>query len=222
MFKTIVILTLLLTSLMVAAQLKGSGKTITKTYYYQNFEKIYFDDLDGKLEIEIGKPFAISAAIDDNLLPLLTVVENEKQRTLKVYFKGNSNNKMYIEDTHVKIKISMPTASVIQHSGNSGLIVGGITGDSFEFVNNGNASSTLIGNIKNLKIRNSGNGNVNTERLSTMNATLKSSGNGNVYANVSNQITAKASGNSSIRNQGKAAFDGNSSKSGNARLISKK
>lgn len=222
MTKLILAITFALLATFATAQLKGSGRTITKTYNYKDFNKVCFDDLDGKLEVEIGKPFSISVTIDDNLLPLLAFEENEKANELKVYFKGNTNNNLYIEDTHLKIKITMPLALAVRHNGNSGLIVNGIAGSSFEFENKGNSSTNLIGNVTNLQIRNSGNGNVYADTLTATNAIIKCTGNGNVAANISGQIRAKASGNCSVRNTGKAIFDSNSSKSGNARLISQK
>lgn len=95
---------LMLLSTFALAQLKGSGKTITKSYDYQNFDKVFFNDLDGKIEVEVGKPYSISITIDDNLLNLLTVSENSKNKTLAVSLKGNNNNKLYIEDTKIKSK----------------------------------------------------------------------------------------------------------------------
>jgi len=222
MTKLILAITFALLTTFATAQLKGSGRTMIKSYDYTNFDKVYFDDLDGKLEIEIGKPYSISVTIDDNLLPLLAFEKNEKANELKVYFKGNTNNNLYIEDTHLKIKITTPTALAVRHNGNSGLIVKGITGSAFEFENKGNASTNLIGTVTNLQIKNSGNGNVYADTLTASNATIKCTGNGNVDANVSEQISARASGNCSIRNKGKALFDSNSSKNGNARLISQK
>jgi hypothetical protein len=53
--------------------LKGSGKIINKTFSYTNFDKVNLRDLDGNVEIEVGKPFVIEVAIDDNLEELLNV-----------------------------------------------------------------------------------------------------------------------------------------------------
>ncbi|SHM80776.1 hypothetical protein [Flavobacterium xinjiangense] len=48
MTKLIIAMVLALSSTFVNAQLRGSGKTITKTYNYKNFSKVIFNDLDGK------------------------------------------------------------------------------------------------------------------------------------------------------------------------------
>ena len=51
MKKIILLLAILITSFAALSQLRGSGKTISKIFVYQNFNKVNFDDLDGKLEI---------------------------------------------------------------------------------------------------------------------------------------------------------------------------
>ena len=108
------------------AQLKGSGKTITKTYDYQNFNTVLCNDLDGKLEIQVGKPFSITAIIDDNLSSLLTIIEHAGDKKLSISIKGNQNNKMYIEDTKIKIIITMPYLLEVTNNGNSDLLVSNI------------------------------------------------------------------------------------------------
>ena len=55
MIKFIISIVLALASTFAHAQLKGSGKTVTKTYNYKNFDKVYFEDLDGKIKVEVGK-----------------------------------------------------------------------------------------------------------------------------------------------------------------------
>ena len=135
MIKLIITLILTLVASITNAQLRGSGKTITKTYDYQNFDKLNFQDLDGTILVEIGKTWHVEVTIDDNLLPLLTFEEDKNEFLLKIFFKGNQNNKKYIEDTNIEIKITMPESSVIKHDGNSELIVSGIVGRYFRLEN---------------------------------------------------------------------------------------
>jgi len=221
MIKLIITIILTLTSFFANAQLKGSGKTVTKTYNFQNFNKVNFDDLDGKLEIEVGKPYSISVTIDDNLLPLFILEENNSKSELKVFFKNNANNKKYIEDTHLKITILMPKLTEIKHTGNSSLIISNLSEMNFKLENSGNGTTTVIGKVETLKVVNSGNGNTKAKELFVKNAAIKCAGNGNVYLNVSDELTAKATGNCTVFNFGKAKFDLQSSKSGNANLVYK-
>lgn len=219
MKKLILAITLVFTSTFAHAQLQGSGKTITKNYDYKNFDKLSLEDLDGTIEVEIGKPWSIAITIDDNLEPLLTFSENGSDKELKIQFKGNQNNKMYVEDTNLKIKITMPEASVIKNIGNSNLNVKNVLGRYFRLENTGNGESKISGTIDDLDIVKVGNGDVNAENLVAKKADLKSTGNGNLTANVTEKLTAKLTGNGDVINKGKAQFDSNSKKSGNGDLI---
>lgn len=203
------------------AQLKGSGKIVTKTFYYKNFDKVYFEDLDGKIEVEIGKPWSILITIDDNLESLLHLSENVSENELKIQFKGNKDNQMYVENTNLKIKITTPEASVIKNSGNSNLSVQNISGRYFKLENTGNGDSNVSGTIDVLDINKIGNGDVDASNLNVKKAELKSSGNGDLTVNVSETLSARLTGNGDIINTGKANFDSGSKKSGNGDLILK-
>jgi Putative auto-transporter adhesin, head GIN domain len=201
------------------AQLRGSGKTISKTYDYKNFDKVSFEDIDGKIEVEIGKLWSISVAIDDNLESLLTFSENTSENELKVAFKNNRNNRMYIEDTNVTIKITMPEASVIKNSGNSNITVMGVVGRYFRIEVDGNGDATCSGSVDQLDVEKTGNGDVHAREIKAKNAKIKSSGNGDVVVNVAENLTAKNNGNGDVKNIGKAAFDSSSKSIGNGELI---
>ena len=219
MKKLILAITLVFASTFAHAQLQGSGKTVTKNYDFKNFDKLSFEDLDGKIDVEIGKPWSIAITVDDNLEPLLTFSENVSDKELKIQFKGNQNNKMYIEDTNLKIKITMPEASVIKNIGNSNLNVKHVLGLYFRLENTGNGESKISGTIDDLDIVKVGNGDVNAENLIAKKANLKSTGNGNLTVTVTEKLTAKLTGNGDVINKGKAQFDSNSKKSGNGDLI---
>lgn len=200
MTKLIIAIVLALSSTFANAQLKGSGNTSTKTYDYTDFNKVNFNDLDGKLEIEVGKPFSITTTIDDNLSSLLTVIENSDQKQLTLALKGNRNNKMYIENTKIHRKITMPFLLEVSNNGNSSLTVTGIKSKSFKSINPVNGSTTLLGIVENLEVICRGNGNLNAEKLIAKNAKITCSGNGNARVNAATITESIQSGNGNIIN----------------------
>lgn len=208
-----------LAALLANAQLKGSGKVITKTYDFKNFDKVYFENLAGKLEVEIGKPFSISVTIDDNLVDIFSITENTTEYELTLSFKDNWNNKKYIENTNFKVKITMPEASVIKNIGNSNLNITNVIGRYFRIENIGNGDTNISGSTDSFDVIKSGNGNIAAEKLIAKKAEIKNTGNGDVTVNVSEELTAQLNGNGNVENKGKAKFDNNSKKTGNGDFI---
>ncbi len=135
---------------------KGSGKIVNKTYDFKNFDKINIQDLDGNITVTVGKPFAITAAIDDNLESLLKITENNGE--LKLQLQGNRSNRLYIEETNIEIKICIPVITAALHSANSKLIIEGINSKNFRIKNNENGTATIKGTAEDLEIVCAGNG----------------------------------------------------------------
>ena len=210
-----------LIGLMAQAQrgpLRGTGKVVQKSFDIRDFDKINLEDLDGKMEVEIGKPFSVKIEIDENLEPLLHVSKEEKEGVLTIGLKGNFNNKLYVEDTHIKVKVTMPEASVIQHRGNSTLYVSGIVGRYFRLENAGNGDVLLQGSIDELDIKKNGNGEVKAQNLVAKTAKVKSYGNGNVRVNVQISLTAHGSGNNSVMQFGPGRIEPISGITGNGEV----
>lgn len=180
--------------------LTGSGKIAEQTYPLNGFDKLHLENLAGRVEVEIGRPFSVSIAIDDNLQPLLqTGVLNG---VLKVALKGNERNKLYIENTGIVVKISMPEISVLEHTGNSQLTVNGITGRYFRIKNTGNGNARVTGAIDELDIIKTGNGDINARYLVAKMVKLTTEGNGDVTINTNARFTASLSGNGNVTNYG--------------------
>jgi hypothetical protein len=219
MKNSITTLIFLLATLVSQAQLKGSGVIKKQNFDFKNFNQVYLEDLDGQIEIKVGNTWNIDIEIDDNLLPLLKVGLEKSGKVLKVAFSNNKNNKRYIEDTHVKVKITLPQLLFIKHVGNSGVTISNLTGKDFEIDNQGNGSMKCSGTVDRIKIYKTGNGNIEAQNLIVNKASIQSLGNGNVTVNATAQLTASTCGNGYIKNSGKATFDKASSTSGNGKLI---
>ena len=213
-----VTIALVLLSNSLFSQLKGSGKTITKSFNYENFDKLSFEDVDGTIEVEVGKPFQISITIDDNLFPLLEVLNNVSDKSLTIRLKGNRNNKLYIEYTKIKIKVCLPNLIYLKNDSNSYVKASGISGNYLKVETIDNGSTLLTGEIDNLETKNSGNGVLDSAKLVSKNAKIIATGNGNVTVNTSKLITATTSGNCTVINLGTAKFDSNSTSTGNSRF----
>ncbi|MBP8242911.1 MAG: DUF2807 domain-containing protein [Chitinophagaceae bacterium] len=216
MIKTAVAVILVMGSLNVTAQnkpLKGSGVLLSQTFNYDNFEKINIRDLHGKIKVELGKPFSVSVTIDDNLNSLLRVSNNNEE--LKMELEGNENNRMYIEATNINIKISMPALTVLKHFANSDISVVGISGRSIQIKGGGNGEIILQGNVEEMDIEKSGNGDLKAGELLANKVRVQKSGNGDVLINSPNAFVANGSGNGDVvnHNEGRPAsgsgIDGN-------------
>ena len=197
--------------------LKGSGKIVTKTFAFQDFDKIQLNDLDGSVEVEVGKPYSIKISIDDNLEPLLTVSETNKMLT--VALNKNENNRRYVENSNIKITISVPALSGVVHNGNSDAFITGLKNNNFSAKSTGNGNLVLAGIAENIEIEKAGNGNVEAAKLVVKNAKIISVGNGDVRVNASETFTADGTGNGDIINKGKAKPSANSKQKGNGEII---
>lgn len=187
--------------------LKGTGKLISRTFDFKDFDKVSIEDFDGIIEVEIGKPFSIKVDIDENLEPRLEVKKVNNEGLLRILLAGNYNGKLYLEDTRIKIKITMPEASLIQHRGNTNLYISGVLGRYFRLDNDGNGNVLLQGSIDELDIKKNGNGNINSQKLIAKTAKVKSYGNGNVSVNSQISLVAHGTGNNSVLQFGQGKID---------------
>ncbi|MFN0201024.1 MAG: GIN domain-containing protein [Bacteroidia bacterium] len=186
------------------AALVGSGKVLTKVIEAKDFDKLNLEDFNGKIWVEVGKPFSVEVKIDDNLAELLEVKEVDTQEhELSMGIKDNRDNKRWIEETNIQIRISMPEISVFKHRGNADVIINNVMGRYFRINHRGNGNIKANGKIDELDIVKSGNGDVNAESLSAKSVKVKSLGNGNVIVNCENEVNAMKSGNGDIFNKAK-------------------
>ncbi|MBY0476243.1 MAG: DUF2807 domain-containing protein [Chitinophagaceae bacterium] len=199
--------------------LNGSGKLVTQTYDYSNFNELELFDLAGDIEVEIGKSFSVSVTIDDNLKPLLNV--EKKGSVLRISIEGNKNNKRYLETTGIRIRITMPAVTSITHSSNSRLVVKEMKGSVLRIKNSGNGDAMVEGTVGELNITCYGNGDVKADQLIAEKVNIEKTGNGDVLINTGNIFTAKGYGNGNIVNKGKGKAASSSSILGNGTIETK-
>jgi Putative auto-transporter adhesin, head GIN domain len=174
----------------------GSEKIVKKKYDFSNFDKISIMDIDGVTEIEVGKPFSIETSIREKYLPIFEV--NESNRVLTVVFTYTKNNNKYINDPKIKVKISCPSLDSLWKMGNNSISVSVDNQSKFFMSNEGNGSATLKGLVKQLSLKNDGNGQINAKNLSADTVFVKSFGNGNVIVNSKNKVEFERNGNGQI------------------------
>lgn len=199
--------------------IKGSGNVISKEYEFKNFNEIEILDMDGKINVTISDSFSINAVIDDNLFELLSV--ELKNKTLIVSLKNNFSNRKYIEDTKIKIDITLPSLAYIINNGNNTLSVTNLKENELKVMCKGNGNCTLQGTVEKLNVTCEGNGTLNAKNLlTTLCENVDVTGNGNLSINTDNNFNASASGNGNIINygKGKAIII---SKSGNGEISNK-
>lgn len=196
--------------------LTGSGRIVNETFNYKNFDKIKLEDIVGMVTIEVGKPFAIDVDIDDNLQPFLQVTE--MNGVLIINFKGNKNNKLYIENTNVDITIFMPEIAVVINESNSNVKVKNINASYFRLESKANGSSILVGNVDEFDLIKRGNGNVDAKKLIAKTGSIKKTGNGNVAVSFIDKFVYKSAGNGNTTNYGKGIAIVNDEMEGNGKL----
>lgn len=219
MTKLIIVMILALTSTFANAQLKGFGKTITKNYNYQNFDKLSFEGFNDDIQIEIGTSFKVEITMKETEEKNIQFVCDEKEMELSLKVKAKTGKELYDERDTYQIKITMPEISVLKNLGNSDIAVKGIVGRYFRAETSGNGCIICQGSIDLLDVEKVGNGDVNAKKLITKNAKVKNTGNGDVLVNVSENLEGNLYGNGNIRNIGKAKFNSKSTKKGNGDLI---
>ena len=219
MTKLIIALVLALTSTFANAQLKGSGKTITKQYEYKNFDKLSFEGFNDNIQIEIGTSFKVEITMKETNEKNIQFVYNEKEMELSMKVEAKTGKELYDERDTYQIKITLPEISVIKNFSNSDISVKGIAGRYFRVETNGNGSVICQGLIDQLDIEKVGNGDINAKKLVAKNAIIQNTGNGNVIVNVAENLQGNLFGNGDIQNIGKATFNKKSTKKGNGNLI---
>jgi hypothetical protein len=197
--------------------LDGSGIITTKNYTIEAFDKVQVQHLNGKVHIELGKPFSITVKADDNLDSLISIEKN-KEDILAISMK-TPKKYGWIRYTNIEITICMPEISKLYNNSNSNVNINNFTGRYIGIVNSNNGNVILKGStVDLLDIDNTNNGDVQTKTIVAKEVNVNNSGNGSVTLKTNNTFKTKLTGNGNIVNYstGKAEII---EKSGNGDIL---
>ena len=218
MKKIIIVFGILLLFTQAQAQLKGAGKVLSRSFDLKDFDKIFILDFDGTIDVQVGKPYSIVIEIDENLNQRLQLKRDKSDSSIVISLEGNKNGKLYLANTRIKIKVSLPTITAFMQRGNANSQIRGLDGIYFKLKNVGNGSLSLIGNIEELDINKIGNGNIDATKLITKTANVRTLGNGDVTVNTQLSLSAIGSGNGNVIQTGRGKISSLSEIKGNGEV----
>ena len=169
---------------------QGSGNAKSETRNLSGFKKVEASSATN-IEVVDGKDFSVQIEGDDNLLQYIkTEVSGD---TLKIYNTGSISPK-----TKINVKISMPELTKLEVSGASDATVSDAAGDSIELKASGASKIKIEGETKNVITEANGASKIEAENLKCENAEAHASGASTITVAPDNDLTAEASGASSV------------------------
>ena len=192
---SILILVLLFASQTIKAQ------SNTKAYDFKDFDKVQIENINGEVEIEIGKSFSITVSGKDNAQQQVLITKSEDKLLVKLDSKFATDWK---SRKVVKVKIVMPEISKLLNSSNADVRIQDFTGRYFGIENNGNGNVSVVGSVvDHIEINNNGNGNLETKNITSKKVDITKSGNGDVNIRTDTDFQVEMNGNGDIVNYGK-------------------
>lgn len=173
----------------------------SKNYDFKDFDKVQIENINGEIEIELGKKYALTVSGGDNAQQQVQIVKAEDKLVVILNANYVANRK---DQKPAKIKIMMPEISKLYNSSNADVIVKNFVGRYVGIENNGNGNLSLIGSFVNfIEIKNNGNGNLETKNITSKKANIFKTGNGDVTIKTDTDFNVEMNGNGDIVNYGK-------------------
>lgn len=169
---------------------KGSGNVASERREVADFHAI---DVGGVYQVEVTaqKEFSVEVEADDNILPLVeTRVENG---TLYI----ESEQRVSPKST-IRVRISAPNIDDLDVSGAAGVTVNDLNNTALTIDSSGASKIAVGGKTSKLSIDVSGATQVDAAKLTAENVNVDASGASTVAVNVNGNLTAGASGASTI------------------------
>lgn len=172
-----------------------------KTYDFKDFDKVQIENINGEVEIEIGKSYSITVSGKDNAQEQVQITKSEDKLLVNLVSKFVTDWK---NRKVVKVKIVMPEISKLFNFSNADVSVKNFVGRYFGIENKGNGNVSVSGSvIDHIEINNNGNGNLETKNIISKKVDISKSGNGDVNIRTDTDFNVGMSGNGDIVNYGK-------------------
>jgi hypothetical protein len=173
----------------------------TRTYNLQEFNKVQIENINGEVEIELGKAYSIIITGKDNAQEQVQISKLEDKLLIKLDNKFVTDwNKRKV----VKVKIIMPAISKLFNFSNADINIQKIAGNYLGIENKGNGNISVAGfTLDFFEIKNNGNGNIETKNIISVKVDITKSGNGDVNVRTDANFNVSMAGNGDIINYGK-------------------
>lgn len=191
---------LLILALLFVSQIT-KAQNDTKTYDFKDFDKVQIDNLNGEVEIEIGKSYSITVSGKGNAQEQVQLTKSADKLLVNLVSKFITDWK---NRKVVKVKIVMPEISRLFNFSNADVSVKNFTGRYFGIENKGNGNIAVAGSVvDHIEIKNNGNGNLETKNIISKKVDISKSGNGDVNIRTDNNFNVEMAGNGDTVNYGK-------------------
>jgi hypothetical protein len=191
---------LLILALLFVSQIT-KAQNDTKTYILKNFDKVQIENVNGEVEIELGKSYSITITGKDNVQEQVQLTKSGDKLLVKLdsQFVNDWKNRK-----DVKVKIIMPEISKLFNFSNADVSVKKFVGRYFGIENKGNGNISVVGSVvDHIEINNNGNGNLETKNIISKKVDISKTGNGDVNIRTDNDFNVEMAGNGDIVNYGK-------------------
>jgi hypothetical protein len=172
--------------------IRGSGTPKTETRNVSGFKEI---KANGAINLEVSfKPeYSLTIEADDNLLEYINTDVNGG--TLVIESRGQKIN----PKSKINVTITMPELVNLEINGASTGSVAGVKADKLHLSISGASKLKIDGEVRELKATAAGASSIDAEGLKTENANVDASGASNITVNASGDLSANASGASSVK-----------------------
>jgi hypothetical protein len=173
-------------------KIPGSGKAAIESRQVGDFSSVSVSG-NGTLYIEQGSAPSLTITADDNLLPLLESRINGGKLIL-----GPKEGTLLEEKVPIEYRVTLQDLKGLEGNGNIAIQAPQVNTDNLVMRVEGNSTATLSGSATRQEVTLTGNSYYNGQDLAGQEGKFNVGGNSTAVVNVSGQLDAEVSGNSTL------------------------